>query len=197
MKPWIVGTWKLVCWALPAWAVMLTPAQAQHLYDIDRESSWVADHRASAVGDVVTVLVVETSSAESRADSARERDIGLEAGVRYPAGTPSVGMSLGWDEEGAGRTSRRGNLRAQISAQVVEVLPGGDLRLKGEQLIVVNGERQRIVLGGIARPIDIRQDNTVLSTRLAAADIRYDGAGFVHDGQRPGWLGRALAWIGL
>ncbi|HMX42598.1 MAG TPA: flagellar basal body L-ring protein FlgH, partial [Elusimicrobiota bacterium] len=62
---------------------------------------------------------------------------------------------------------------ANTTARVTEILPGGLLRLEGEQTIVLEGGEQTIRLKGLARPADIGPGNTILSTRLADARIEY------------------------
>lgn len=188
MKPLIVlGLVTAATWMIAPGHVV-----AQQLYDPARHAPLVADHRAARVGDVLTVLVVEASRAESRAGSSADRRFEVEAGVDYPAGGADVGASLQRGNRDQGLTSRHGELRAQLSAKVTQVLANGDLRVAGEQLITVNGERQRIALVGTVRPLDIAADNTVLSTRLADVDIQYHGRGFVNDSQRPGLITRFL-----
>jgi flagellar L-ring protein precursor FlgH len=67
--------------------------------------------------------------------------------------------------------------------------------VSGEQLIKVNDERQEIVLSGRVRPIDIAENNTVVSSRLADARISYVGDGVLGEKQRPGILTRILSWL--
>jgi flagellar L-ring protein precursor FlgH len=99
--------------------------------------------------------------------------------------------------DGAGRTQRSGRLLAQLSVTVTEVLPGGDLLVAGQQSLKINAEEQVITLHGIVRPRDIDAGNTVLSGRIAQARIEFDGAGFVTQQSRPGWLARFFALLGM
>nr|HRI55458.1 flagellar basal body L-ring protein FlgH [Anaerolineae bacterium] len=117
--------------------------------------------------------------------------------TRARADALRVGVDTAGEFDGGGRTARTGRLVAQLSVTVREVLPNGDLRLEGEQLLTINEEQQRIVLSGLARPQDISEGNVVLSTRLADARITYVGEGDLADRQRPAWWRRALDWMGF
>jgi flagellar L-ring protein precursor FlgH len=81
--------------------------------------------------------------------------------------------------------------------RVTGLTPNGDLTVQGEQELLLNGERQLIVLSGVVRPRDIAENNTVSSSRLADARIEFDGEGFIADKSKPGWIARFFAAIGL
>ncbi|HDG98416.1 MAG TPA: flagellar basal body L-ring protein FlgH, partial [Desulfobacterales bacterium] len=97
--------------------------------------------------------------------------------------------------DGSGSTSRDETMTASITARVVEVLPNGNLYIRGTRQIKVNNEVQYITLSGLIRPYDISPDNTVLSSYIADAKIEYTGKGAVSDKQRPGWLMRLLDYV--
>ena len=79
-----------------------------------------------------------------------------------------------------------------MTARVAEVLPNGDLVLEGVREIDINGDRQLVVLTGVARPDDIAPTNMVLSTQVGQLRIRYFGRGLIKDNLKPGWLIRVL-----
>src|SRR5690606_40090483 len=85
-----------------------------------------------------------------------------------------------------GSRTRGGSLNARMTAQVVDVLPNGNLLIEGRQTIIVNEEEQISVVSGIVRPQDIAPDNTVLSTFIADATITYSGTGPIAEKQKPG-----------
>ncbi len=174
-------------------------------------SDLFSDLKAKRVGDVLTINVVESSSASNEADTNTARNsslslqltnmLGLENNDRFPAGSGfdpfgSIAGSTKNTFKGSGSTNRSGKLIATITARVTEVLPNGNLRIIGKREITVNREKQYIALTGIVRPRDISTDNVVLSSYIADARIAYTGAGVVNDRQRPGWLARLLdsAW---
>ncbi len=79
-----------------------------------------------------------------------------------------------------------------MSARIIQVLPNGNLVLRGSQEILVNNEKQYITIQGVVRPVDIGTDNTVLSTYIADARIDYTGEGDLSRKQREGWLSRFI-----
>jgi flagellar L-ring protein FlgH len=180
-----------------AFAAFAASGHCEDLYKSGRYRSFVSDQRAARVGDPVTVLIVETSTAESRADSAEDSEFGIEAGITDAVGTTHGGVSLDTESSGAGRTARAGRLTAQLTAKVERVLESGDLFIRGTQAITINGEQQIIKLEGSVRPLDVSAKNTVLSTRLADARIEYLGQGWVADNQKPGLFRRILQFIGF
>ena len=86
-------------------------------------------------------------------------------------------------------------MNAYITAQVIHVLPNGNLVIQGSRQVQVNNENQFINISGVIRPEDISSNNIVLSTFIADATIELTGQGVISDNQRPGWLARILNWI--
>lgn len=159
--------------------------------------SLVADNRAHIVGDALTVIIVESTKAESRAGSGSESSFGVGADLF----TPSISekAKIGYDRDSAddANTKREGNFKGQISVRVVDIDEYGMLKVSGEQLLVINGEEQQISLTGYIRPIDVRDDNTVISTRVTDARIEFSGDGVVSDGQSPSIFAKIFSWFGL
>lgn len=157
-----------------------------------------ADNKAFRVGDVLTVQVVETAAAAVNADTATRRSNDVSAGLSR-AHIPAVSVGLGTSSEfdGGGKTSRTGKLLAQLTVSVKQVLPGGDLMVSGEQLLLINDEQQRINVEGRVRPQDISENNVVLSNRLGNARITFVGDGELAERQRPAWWRKLLDWVGL
>lgn len=167
------------------------------LYDAGQFQPLTADRRAIDVGDPLTVLVVEIASAESRAETRSESEFAIDAGSTDSTGLARAGVSVDTDSSGTGKTSRTGSVKAQLSVRVEQKLESGNLFVRGQQLIVVNGEQQRIRVEGIVRPIDISTDNVVLSTRLVDSKIEYSGAGWVSNNQKPGLFARLARFLGF
>ena len=78
---------------------------------------------------------------------------------------------------------------------VKELLPNGTIRIEGSRLVTINKETQRVVFSGVIRPEDIGTDNTIPSTLVADANIRYEGKGIVGDTQRTGILTRVFRFL--
>jgi len=179
-------------------AMAALAANAQSLYDERTFRPLTADNKAFRVGDLLTVQVIENSAAQANADTGTRRGNNLSATLDRPSKAPiSIGLAVGGDFDGGGRTVRSGRLLAQLTVAVREVMPNGDLRVGGEQLLLINDEQQRIDLEGRVRPIDISEANVVVSSRIADARITYVGYGELAERQRPAWWRKLFDWLGL
>ena len=177
------------------------------IYAAGKSLDLYADSRAKRVGDIVLVRIVETSKGNKEANTKTERESTVTGGVsslfgletwladknsRFSPSLTELQAKLTNDFEGKGKTDRKSNVTATISARVVDITTDGNLNIRGYQEVKVNEETQHIILSGIIRPQDVAQDNSVLSTHVADARIEYSGQGALGDKQRPGWLARAL-----
>lgn len=157
-----------------------------------------ADRRAYRVGDVLTVQIVETSSAQSNANTTTEKSGGIKLNWLSTTSQRDAALNLADTFNGRGQIQRSGRLVAQITVTVREVdAQTGLLRVAGEQQILVNGERQDIRLEGGVRPVDIADNNSVPSTRLSDARISYVGDGILGEKQKPGILTRIFSLLGI
>jgi len=162
--------------------------------------SLFADQKATQVGDAITILVVEESSASNDATttSSRESNISLNAsGQAGGSSMPTVGLGVGTGNtfKGQGVTSTNGSVRAKLSAKVDSVSSNGNLWINGIRTITVNGEEQTIKISGLVRPSDITSDNMVFSYNIADARISFEGNGIVSRAQGPGWITKLLHWL--
>ena len=158
--------------------------------------------KARRVGDIVTIKIVESSKASNNASTNTGRDSSVSIGLDQFLGfendfTPNnqVAKIAGKASNkftGEGGTSRSGNLNAYITTRVIGVLPSGNLAISGSREVIVNNEKQLIVVTGVIRPRDISSENVVLSTFISDAKIAYSGSGIVNDQQRKGWLANIL-----
>lgn len=158
--------------------VFVSPLQARILQP--KEQLYL-DHKASEVGDLVTIIIVESSKASQQAatDTGKEGEVGVSPSGGVLNFIPIFGIRGESRSDSKGSTTRGGSINARVTARVVDVEPNGALVLEGTQRIVVNKEQQEIILRGVVRPEDIRPDNTVLSTFLADAQIEYKGDGSI------------------
>ncbi len=180
-----------VAWAAPA-------NDAESMFDPQTYRPLVAEDKAYRVGDILTVIVQETASASATADSRADRKTSVAAEVgSSQVGTHTAAAGANTENEGGGRTQRSGKLTAQLSVRVIEITANGDLVIAGQQRINVNGEEQTIMLTGMVRPRDIGESNTIVSGRIAGANIELDGEGFIADKSKPGWFSRLLTVLGF
>jgi flagellar L-ring protein precursor FlgH len=185
-------------WTLFVWvSVAPSAAHAINLYQDDAYRPLTGDRRGQRVGDVITVQVIENSSAAASAGTQTEKS--NDGAIKQTTPNRQRGYSLGLSEnfDGNGKISRTGRLLAQLSVTVVAVEPNGDLRIKGDQNLEINGEKQAISLEGRVRPIDVSETNTVVSSRISEAKITYIGDGVLAESQHKGWLSKVLSFLGL
>lgn len=171
------------------------------------------DQRARRVGDILTVTLVETTTAtKSAATSTAKQDeialdsptlLGSSVNFNIPGeikkGVPlarttnndlSVSATGNREFTGTGSSSQSNTLSGSIAVTVVEVLSNGNLVVRGEKIVGINEGDEYIQFTGIVRQQDIKSDNTVQSTYVANAQIRYSGSGAVADATSHGWLSK-------
>jgi flagellar L-ring protein precursor FlgH len=163
-------------------------------------SSLFSDVRAHNVGDILYVTVAEATSAQSSASTkvSKDEDVSLLNGTglfNRLFKEFSFGASNARSANGTGQTSRTGSLVTALSVTVKEVLPNGIIRIEGSRLVTINKETQKVIFSGVVRPEDIGTDNSIPSTLVADANIRYEGKGTVADTQKPGILTRIFRFL--
>lgn len=200
-------------------APIVIPEPLEEIYDtkeIEKESgslwnqnngSMFTDRKAQRVGDIVTVLISESSSASKEASTSTSRNTNMSASIPNFFGLENDDVWNGHNPidltnlvkadfangfDGNGTTSRQEDLTASLTTQVVGKYPNGQLKIRGGKEVMVNSEVQIIYLTGIVRPVDITAANTVSSTKILNARISYTGKGSISDKQSPGWAMRVL-----
>jgi flagellar L-ring protein precursor FlgH len=162
--------------------------------------SLYADVRAAKIGDILTITISENSTASKASTTTAERAKNFQGSLTF-AGAGSAGnatrgaFSFGpyngafsSNFKGDGTTTQNDSMTAYMTATVIDVLPNGNLLIRGSRWTKVNDELQQIVLEGVVRPVDISRNNTVLSQNVAEAKIFLLGKGPVAQNQKPGWL---------
>jgi flagellar L-ring protein FlgH len=166
----------------------------------------LGDFKASNVGDLVFIDVIEESAASVSSNAKRGRDSGALAGVVGGAvGTvpaPGVAVAAGVlgglgtrKFEGKGETGRRSSLRSRVAARVLEVLPNGDLRIEAQKMVKINKEDELLTLSGIVRRRDVSAENSVPTTEVGDLRVTLNGKGVASADNAPGWLFRFLEKI--
>jgi flagellar L-ring protein precursor FlgH len=155
------------------------------------------DLRASHVGDIVTVKIIENAKATKATGTKAARDSKLKIDLSGPPGLGEFKGETGFSNkhDGTGSTSRSGEFTADVPSVITAILPNGNMVVEGVREVLLNNEKETITLKGIVRPEDIDTTNTVPSNKIADAKIEYTGKGVLNETNRPGWLSRALNWI--
>ena len=164
---------------------------------IGRQSdSWFGKGRNFQVGDVITVLLNEsTQAARSQVGSISRNSTNdmLSPGLAV-LGNKLGGLMKGTDfsktdisNKGTGTADQTASLTGSVAVSVVEVMPNGNLVLRGEKQLALTEGSEVIQVAGIIRPDDVAPNNTVQSRRLANAQISYRGTGDLANATRAGW----------
>ena len=181
----------LAAFALAGW-LLAPPAAAQSLY---------ADARARQPGDVLTVLLSESTSAQRESSSQNQSNSSL--GGSGTADGPSIAGTFGLDaefsnaSESANETVQSDLLQGTLTVSVAEVDDAGNLVIEGERRLNVNGVTHFMRVTGTVRPFDIRTDNTLFSYQIANADIEYRRDGLIQRYAGPGFFAKAGAVVVL
>ena len=167
------------------------------------------DLKARRIGDILTVVLAEETDASKSTSTQIDKDnttsitnptiLGSTPDFSVPGFIPlnatdnlSLQNSLESEHEfdGSGSASQENELTGSITVTVVEVLPNGNLIVRGEKRVTINNGPEYIQLSGIIRPVDVLANNTVLSTKVADATINYIGEGAIAETGVKGWLAR-------
>ena len=164
------------------------------IYNGRGSDMWFGKGRTYSVGDLVTVLLNESTQANrAQTGEFKRKDsndivpsswvgkLGLAAGDKNPL----QGSNL--SSAGSGTADQTASLTGSIAVTVVEVLANGNLMVRGEKQLALTEGAEVIQVSGIVRPEDISPNNTVQSRRLANAQIAYRASGDMASAVRPGW----------
>ena len=154
------------------------------------------DRRARAVGDVLQVVLRESTAANRSIGNQASRESTVNFSVTQPevAGRSRLGNIAANSEvdfQGSGASSARNAFTGVLMVMVTQVLTNGNLVVSGEKQIAIGAEEEVIRFSGIINPADLT-NNSVLSTQVADARLEYRGRGLGDDATRPGWMTRGL-----
>ena len=169
--------------------IPLGSAEAVSLWS-DNYASPFADKKARNVGDILTVVINESSRQSISKSSTNEKEgsVNLGAGSGIFSFLKAAGASGSDSFEANGSASDTSSFRGQITVTVVEVLPNDNMVVEGTQSIWQGRNEQKITFRGIVRRDDITMQNTVPSSKVANAELKFDGKGPLNAKQRQGIL---------
>lgn len=183
----------------------LRPPQQNNgaIYQAGYDMRLFEDIKSRRVGDVLTVTLAEATQAKKQADMNGSKNMNISSAGTIPSlfGVASQALlgsnagvtgayNMARSNVGQGKADQSNSLTGGISVTVVEVLPNGNLRVRGEKRVTLNDGSEYIRLSGIVRPIDVSSSNTISSTLVADATIMYTGDGSMADNSKAGWLTR-------
>lgn len=169
------------------------------IYNASARGLFAMDRRAAQIGDILTVDFTErfAASKSQAAASSKSDSFAIDLPDAIIGSFDETGLNAGTTRafNGNGNATQSNSLSGRMSVSVVRVLAGGNLEILGQKKLTLNNGHEYVRVRGIVRPSDISSDNVVSSDRIAAAEIKYVGAGDVADSGKQGWMRRALTTI--
>lgn len=192
---------------LPAWGDSLLRR------DVTAHETLIAKRADYRAGDIITVIVQEELDSSINSDTNTKKESDIESAADASANEFLVAKKPGgfglipkeklpnWQVEAQnemkarGQTRRKSKLETTVPCQVTAVLENGNLMIEGSRTVSINREDNRLSVSGVIRPRDVSPGNTILSDRIANAQILLKGRGPLWNNQRRGLITRMLDWI--
>ncbi|HEX3892166.1 MAG TPA: flagellar basal body L-ring protein FlgH [Terracidiphilus sp.] len=173
------------------------------LWTLGDVSDLSSDYKARKLNDTVVILVaVQTTAAQSgdvnssRAFQTNSAITGLAGDINTKSFNPLFAANSATTLKGAGATDSSTTFQTSMTAQVIAVLPSGNLVVEAQRKIFMNNQHEDVTIRGVVRPNDIGPSNTVPSTALSNLEIEMKGKGIIADSTRPpNRITRAILWL--
>jgi len=174
------------------------------------KASWIAvaepNPKEFRVHDLITIVVHEVSQSSTKANTKSEKDLTFNAKIadwlrltdgnlrpdKQRNGDPTVDLSLQRELEGKNDIKREDKLMTRIQAEIIDILPNGNLVMEAKHKVTTDEDSTTITLTGICRSKDVGTDNTILSNQLANLDVKKEHEGSAKDTNKRGWLTKFL-----
>ena len=191
ISKWVI--WPLVLTIFSSGMIFFgEAAEAQSLWveEGKSERSIFADRKACAVGDIVTIVISEstTLSTAKNTANAKSGSTSLNAGIGIFDFLKAASASGSDSFSAKGSATATNRALANVTVTVTEVLPNGNMVLEGTQSIWQNKDEHKITFRGVCRMDDISAANTIPSTKIADATVHFNGKGPLNAKQRQGIL---------
>ena len=176
------------------------------IFQAGRSVRLFEDNKAYRIGDVLSVVLSESTNASNSAETTTTKDDDMENSVSALLGVvPTLNGNEIFNNEleskrkftGKGESEQSNSLSGEIAVMVVDILPNGNLVVRGEKLIGLNQGSEFIRISGLVRPLDVSTNNTIMSRKLANARIYYGGGGVIAEANTRGWLSRMFSSPGF
>lgn len=182
--------------------IMVFTCYADSLWNKNSSSPFSPD-KAYKVGDIITILIVESTSAQQKAGTNTniQDDLSMQLSHTIQRLAPYIGTDNSVTSKnankyvGAGTTQRASSVTAKIAAIITNVFDNGNLKIEGKHKLDVNDESQQIEINGIVRSRDVSASNTIYSYQVASAEVSVRGSGAVQEAEAPGWFTRIINWL--
>ncbi len=160
--------------------------------DNGRMANLVADYKAARVGDLVTINISQNLSSTNTGNIATSRAFSASSGITALGGhiktsgvsnlfSPNSAQSLA----GKGQATSTTALSTTLTGRVAALLPSGTLVVEAERQIVMNDQKETVILRGMVRPGDLDATNTVASNSVGNLEVEVKGKGIISESTRP------------
>jgi flagellar L-ring protein FlgH len=166
-------------------------------------SDFSTDYKAKKLNDTVVILAsVQTTAAQSgdvnssRAFATTSGITGLAGDVNTKPLNPLLAANSTTTLKGSGATDSSTTFQTSMTAQVIAVLPSGNLVVEAQRKIFMNNQHEDVTIRGVVRPNDIGPSNTIPSTALSNLEVEMKGKGIIADSTRPmNPITKAIMWL--
>ncbi|MBO4401050.1 MAG: flagellar basal body L-ring protein FlgH [Selenomonadaceae bacterium] len=190
---------KILAAVLTAFFLAASFSGAAEARSLWRDNSFgiYSDRKARNVGDILTIVISETTrqSATASRSNSKSGSVSIGAGTGVFDFLKALGASGSDNWEAEGSVTDNNSVSGQITVTVVEVLPNDNMIVEGTQSIWQNRDEHKITLRGIVRRDDVTFANTVPSSKVADATLRFDGKGPLNAKQRQGILTQVFNFL--
>lgn len=177
------------------------------LYSMEGTSLF-ADKKDLQVGDIIQINIDEnlTSNTNNKRELSNDRNSSLGGGILAGTGTNTLGgvtgkianefnrnLGVGFSTEstnsdsGEVKTSFAESFSTSISAIIQQTYQNGNYYIKGSKELLIDGQKQVIIITGVIRPYDISSENSISSNQIANLKLMYDKEGTEADIMETPW----------
>ena len=170
---------------------MVVPANGAIFQAGVNERPLFEDRRARNIGDILTINIVEKTTANDKSSSSGDHSGTLATttpSITSNATVPKLlfkGFGIAGSSRGtlSDKSASAGavDFTGTITVTVIEVLANGNLLVSGEKQVAINRNSEYIRFSGVVNPAYIAAGNTVRSTQVADAHLEYKGRSGVLD----------------
>jgi len=161
------------------------------------------DYKAHRLNDTLVIQVAVNTTAAQTGNVNSQRTFQTASGITgLPGGLKTKGVSSLFNAnsatqlKGQGTTDSSTTFQTALTAQVIEVLPSGNLVVEAQRKIFMNNQHEDVVIRGVVRPNDIGPNNTIASSALGNLEIEMKGKGIISDSTRPmNPITKAILWL--
>jgi flagellar L-ring protein precursor FlgH len=155
----------------------------------------VTGTRARALGDIVTIILIETTttSKSTTGQTSREGSFSITPPTRGPLdflNPDALKAAAEGSFTGGGNAAQQSRLNGAVAVTIAAIYPNGTAEVVGEKHMNLSQGDEWVQFAGRIRLVDIDGDNRLASSQVANARIIYTGKGAVQQASRPGWLSR-------